>query len=81
MLELFRVMWVGWQRFALGLMRAQNVVLMGIAWAVGLGPVALVAKLVGHRFLDRAPADPGAPSHWRARDPAPMDMKRAARPF
>lgn len=81
MLELFRIMWVGWQRFARGIMTAQNVVLMGIAWALGLGPVALVAKLVGHRFLDRAAPDPAASSHWRARDPAPMDMKRAARPF
>ena len=81
MLELFRRMWMGWQAFARGLIRNQNVVLMGIAYFVGLGPVALVSRIFGRVFLDRAPADPKAITYWTPRRPTPMTMDEAARPF
>lgn len=81
MLELFRRMWLGWQAFAHGLMRSQNFVLMGIAYVIGLGPVALGARLTGRAFLDRAPADPAASTYWHARRPTPMTMDEASRPF
>lgn len=81
MLELFRRMWMGWQAFARALIRNQNVVLMGIAYVVALGPVALVSRLVGRKFLDRAPADPRATTYWHPRRPSPMTMDEASRPF
>jgi hypothetical protein len=81
LLELFRRMWLGWQRFVKGVLLVQNTVLMGFVWVFGLGPVAIGAKLVRHPFLDREPADPAAKSHWKPRDPKPMDMKAASRPF
>lgn len=81
MIELFRRMWVGWQGVARGILAAQNVVLMGIAYWIGIGPVAVALRLTGRRLLDHAPADPAAASHWQPRSGVPITMKDASRPF
>lgn len=81
MLELFKQMWAGWNRGIRGILWLQNTVLMTVAWVVAIAPVALVLKLMGRSMLDKAAADRAAPSYWNRRDPAPMDMGRAARRF
>lgn len=81
MLELFRRMWLAWNRGVRGVFVVQNAVLMTVAWLVGLAPVALALRLIGRRLLDRAPADPGATTYWTPRRPAPMTMDEATRRY
>jgi hypothetical protein len=81
MLELFKRMWLAWHGMTSRLLVAQNAVLMLLAYIVGLGPVALGMRLVGHDPIDRSGPDPRAPSYWRPRDGKPIDMHRASRQF
>ncbi len=81
MLERFKRMWLGWQGVAKAIMWAQNALLMSVAYFVGVGPVAIAYKLVGKRFIDRAPADPNATTYGVVRDGKPMTMDEAARQF
>lgn len=81
MVELFRRMWVGWNVAVRGFFGVQSAVLMGVAYFVGLGPVAVGMRLLGRDLLDRGPGAPGASSYWLPRDGRPMDMKAAARQF
>lgn len=81
MLELFKRMWLGWQGVAAGIITTQNAVLMSVAYFVGLGPVAIVQRIAGHRNLDRAPAKPGAPTYWLPRSGKPQSMDEASRQF
>lgn len=74
-------MWLGWNVAVRGIVTLQSHVLMSITWLVGLAPVALFFKLTGRRMLDRAPADPAAPTYRAERDARPMDMGRASRMF
>jgi hypothetical protein len=81
MLEGFRRIWMGWQGFARGILGVQNALLMGIAYFVGLGPVAIGFRLLGRRMLDNGPADPRASTYWIPRDGKPLTMEDASRPF
>ena len=81
MLEVFKRMWIGWNVAVKGIMVVQNAVLMGVGFIFGLGPVALVLKLMGRDLLDRGPADKTARTYWSTRDRRPMDMKGASRQF
>lgn len=81
MLELFRRMWVAWNRGVRGIFWVQNAVLMTVAWLVGLAPVAVVLKLLRRPMLDRAPADPRAETHWHPRNGRPMRMEEAVRRY
>ena len=81
MLEIFKRLWIGWNRVARGILVAQNWVAMSIAWLVGLAPVALVVRVGGVDLLDRRPLTAPRESHWHARDDGPLDMKRAQRMF
>lgn len=81
MLESFRRLWIGWNALARRILGAQTWLLMAVTFVVGLGPPALVLRLLRRSMLDRAPADRAASSYRVVRDPTPMDMKRAARQF
>ncbi len=81
MLELFKRMWLRWQGVAGGILRAQNALLMTVAYFVGLGPVALVQRCAGHQNLDRAPAQPDAATYWIARSGHRQTMNEASRQF
>ena len=81
MLELFKVMWDRWQGVAAGIMTVQNTILMGVAYILGVGPVALGFRLLGRQLIDRAPAAPGAASYWHARSGKNITMTEANRQF
>jgi hypothetical protein len=81
MLEAFKRMWIGWNVVVRGILVVQNGVLMGTAYLLGIGPVALVLKLFRRDLLDRGPAARGAASYWRRRDGKPIDMRGATRQF
>ncbi len=81
MLELFKVMWDRWQGVAAGIMTVQNTILMGLAYFVGVGPVALGFRLTGRQLIDRAPAPPSAPTYWLPRSGKNITMTEANRQF
>lgn len=81
MLELLRRLWIGWNAALRGFLTAQSRFLMAVTWIAGVAPVSIVLRLVGRRFLDRAPADRNASSYRVTRTTAPLDMKRASRMF
>jgi hypothetical protein len=81
MLERFKRMWLGWQGVAQGIIVLQNALLMSIAYFVGVGPVACVQRVLGKSNLDRAPADPSAPSYWQPRSGQAQTMEEARRQF
>ena len=81
MLEHFRRLWLGWNVAVRGIVTAQSHFLMAITWVAGLAPVAIALKIGGRRMIDRAPADPSAPSYRSPREGRPMDMDRASRMF
>jgi hypothetical protein len=81
MLEPFRRMWLGWNAAVRRFMGAQNAALMGLAWILGIAPVAVVLKLAGRDLLDRGPGEPGAKSYWRPRERRTMTMQDATRQF
>jgi hypothetical protein len=81
MLELFKRMWVGWNAGVRRVMGVQSAVLMGVAYFVGMGPVAIALRLTGRDLLDRGPAAKDARTYWKPRDGRPIDMDKAARQF
>ncbi len=81
MLEGFKRLWIGWNRVARGILTAQNWVAMTFAWIVGIGPVAIVLRVLGTDLLDRQTLSEKRASHWRSRTDGPLDMKRAQRMF
>ena len=80
-LERFKRMWLGWQGIAQGILRGQNLLLMTVAYFVGLTPVAVAFRLAGRQLIDRSPADPAAKSYWNPRDGQPRPMDQASRQF
>lgn len=82
MLELFKRMWVAWNdRVVRNINTVLSAVLMGVAYFVGLGPVAIGFRLSGRPLLDRAPGVPGAATYWVPRDGKPIEMQQATRQF
>lgn len=81
MLGLMTTLWRGWKRFAHGLIKGQNWLLMAVAYVFALGPVSIFIKLDKRRRLDRGPADPAATTYQVPVQHVPMDVRRAQRPF
>lgn len=79
MLEIFKALWARQNAFVRRLIRAQNTVLMSVAYVAGLGPVALGFRLLGRAGVERPPPEPGAITYWTPRRGGPTDMKSAVR--
>lgn len=81
MLELFKRMWVGWNRGVRALLRLQTRAIMTVAYLLAIGPVAVVFRITGRTLLDRGPAPRGASTYWLARPNTEATMRDASRPF
>ncbi len=81
MLALFKTLWLYWNRGNRALLKGQSRVIMTAAYLFGIGPVALVFRVLRRTLLDRGPALPGVQSHWLARTDGEATMKDASRPF
>ncbi len=79
MLELFKRMWARQNAFVRGLMKAQTAVLMGVAYVVGVGPVALGFRVLGRAAIARPAPDPEAATYWVAVRDRPAGMEAATR--
>ena len=81
MLCVLKALWRRWKAIAHGIIAVQNWVLMGVAYLVGLGPVAFVMRLTGAELLDRGSIDTEAVSHWQSLPESTEDIRRAQRPW
>ncbi|MBN1335495.1 MAG: hypothetical protein JXB39_05995 [Deltaproteobacteria bacterium] len=82
MRERLKRLWRAWKRVGLAVVALQNRILVGLVFVLGVGPTALWARIVGRRFLDRAPPPEDVPaSHWIPLEPRPASMDEAQRPF
>lgn len=85
MLGLMKRIWKGWKRFAHGIVAFQNGLFVVIIFAFGIGPAALLARLLRKRLLDVAPPPekgwPDAGTWWEPLTPAKVDPDSAQRPF
>jgi hypothetical protein len=81
MLEIFKQLWVGWNRGIRAVMRAQSKAIMTVAYFLAIGPIAVLFRLTGRTLLDRGPAQADARSFWVPRNPVEASMKDASRPF
>ena len=66
-----------WTRFFEAIGAVWTAVLLAIIYVVSVGPVGLVMRAFGHDPLDRGLAP--EPSFWRAHEPNPLGLERAAR--
>ena len=66
-----------WTAFFLGLGKVWTAVLLAIVYLFSVGPIGLVMRLFGHDPLDRRLTP--EPSFWRAHEPNPLGLERAAR--
>ncbi len=81
MLEIFKQLWVGWNRGIRAVMRVQSQAIMAMAYFLAIGPIAVLFRLTGRTLLDRGPAQADARSFWVPRTPVEASMKDASRPF
>ena len=79
MLELFKRMWARQNALVRGLMKAQTAILMGVAYVVGVGPVALGFRIVGRSAIARPAPDRGASTYWISVRDRPQGMDAATR--
>lgn len=82
MIRSMKILWRGWKRLAHGIITAQNTILLGIAFVFGIGPTAIVLKLMGRSMIDREPVgEDTADSFWIPLESTKADMQKALKPF
>ncbi len=59
----------------------QNWLVMAIAYAVGMGPVAVVMRIKYDDLIDRGLGDPNSDSYWIPLALEQQDIRRAQRPY
>jgi hypothetical protein len=69
--------YAGWKATFEAIGAAWTAVLLALVYFVSVGPIGLVMRLVGNDPLDRRLE--AAPSFWRAHEPNPLGVERAAR--
>lgn len=60
---------------------AQNWLVMAIAYAIGMGPVAVVMRIKHDDLIDRGLGDPDSASYWIPLRLENQDIRRAQRPY
>jgi len=81
MLELMKTLWRRWKALAHRIIRGQNWMLMGIAYWVGMGPVAFFMRMKHKDLIDRGLGDATSPTHWLPLEDQKQDIRRAQRPW
>ena len=81
MLYLMKALWRRWKRFAHAIIRAQNWIVMAIAYVVAMGPVSFIMRLRSRDLIDRGLGDPGATSYWIPMNDPQQDIRRSQRPW
>lgn len=79
MLEAFKVAWAAWRRLLRGVGRTLDAALMAAVYLLVLGPLALVARAFGKRFLDTGTRASESPPP--VADLQPSSLERARRRY
>jgi hypothetical protein len=66
-----------WTRFFQGIGAVWTAVILGLIYVLSVGPIGLFMRAFGHDPLDRRLDR--EPSFWRAHEPNPLGVERAAR--
>jgi hypothetical protein len=69
--------YAGWKATFEAIGSVWTAVLLAVVYVFSVGPIGLVMRLVGNDPLDRRLAR--EPSFWRAHEPNPLGIERAAR--
>jgi hypothetical protein len=69
--------YAGWKATFEGIGSVWTAVLLAVVYVFSVGPIGVVMRLVGHDPLDRRLTK--EPSFWRAHEPNPLGIERAAR--
>ena len=81
MLQVMKAIWGRWKGLAHSIIRAQNWIVMAVAYVIGMGPVAVIMRLKNADLIDRGLGDIEADSHWIKRNDDPQDIRRSQRPW
>ena len=81
MLEFMKTLWRRWKALAHRIIRGQNWLLMGVAYWVGMGPVAFFMRIKHEDLIDRGLGDASSASHWLPLAAPKHDIRRAQRPW
>ena len=81
MLHIMKALWRRWKGFAHSIIRAQNWLIMAMAYLIAMGPVALVMRLKSNDLIDRGLGDPEARSYWVGLNEPNQDIRRSQRPW
>ena len=81
MLAFMKFLWRRWKGLAHRIIAAQNWLVMAIAYAVGMGPVAVIMRMKHPDLIDRGLGDPESASYWIPLNDERQDIRRAQRPY
>ena len=81
MLHIMKAMWRRWKGLAHSIIRAQNWLIMAIAYLIAMGPVAAIMRLKSNDLIDRGLGDPDARSFWIRLSEPNQDIRRSQRPW
>ena len=81
MLALLKMLWRNWKGLAHRIIAVQNWLVMAIAYAVGMGPVAVIMRIKHPDLIDRGLGDPESKSYWIPLNAEKQDIRRAQRPY
>lgn len=76
---ILRKLWTGWKAFAHVLGKIQTTILLSVIYAIAIGAVSVVGKLLGRDLL--ALRRSGGTSYWRALPPTTRRLEDARRQF
>ena len=81
MLSVMKALWRRWKGLAHGIIRAQNWLIMVVAYGVGMGPVAFIMLVRGEDLIDRCLGDLEGETYWLSLPAEEQDIRRAQRPW
>ena len=82
MLRSMKKLWRGWKQLAHGIITLQNMILLSFAYFLGVGPTAVVSRIIRKKMIDRDPVGDDTPeSFWIPLEPKKVELEDALRPF
>ena len=78
---LMKAIWRKWKSLVHRINDVIAFVLMAIAYAIAVTPVALGFKILRRDLLDRGLGEPEAQTHWKKRKDEKQDVRRVQRQY
>ncbi len=65
--NIMKPFWKGWMKFGTFLGSIMSTVILSIAWALMVVPVAIILKIIGKKVMDLSFREPGIETYWKVR--------------